>query len=268
MAEFRLGRIKFVWKDAWTSGDTYYVDDVVRYGGKTYICVAGHVADADFYTDLDNIPTRWNQMTDGQNWRGTWATDTFYALGDIVQYGGILYICNDSHTSAATSTLGLEPDILKWDTFVEGFAWKSSWATSTRYKKNDIVKYGGYTYICNTGHTSASTASSGLEANLGSWDPFNEGLEYKGEWTDNGSSFRYKKNDIVKYGSGLWRCATNHTSTSSFATDASNWTQFVKGFEYESTWSSSTTYQPGDIVGYGGNQYVAKTNHSNSNPVT
>ena len=51
MAEFKLGRIRFVWKDQWTTGSTYYVDDVVRNGGKTYICAVGHTAAADFYTD-------------------------------------------------------------------------------------------------------------------------------------------------------------------------------------------------------------------------
>jgi hypothetical protein len=58
MAEFKLGRIRFVWKDEWTTATTYYVDDVVRYGGKTYICQSGHIAAANFYTDLDYSPTK------------------------------------------------------------------------------------------------------------------------------------------------------------------------------------------------------------------
>ena len=32
MAEFKLGRIKFVWKGSWATTTTYYVDDVIRYG--------------------------------------------------------------------------------------------------------------------------------------------------------------------------------------------------------------------------------------------
>ena len=42
MAEFKLGRIRFVWKSSWTTATTYYKDDVVEYGGKLYICVIGH----------------------------------------------------------------------------------------------------------------------------------------------------------------------------------------------------------------------------------
>ena len=68
MAEYKLGRIRFVWKDSWTTGTIYYVDDVVRINGKTYICQIGHTSAVDFYTDLDYSPTKWNQLSDGR-WR-------------------------------------------------------------------------------------------------------------------------------------------------------------------------------------------------------
>ena len=103
MAEFKLGRIKFVWKGAWANGTTYYVDDVVNFGGKAFICVVGHTADSDFYTDLNNVPTRWNTLSDGLRWRSEWSTATDYVVNDLVRYGGNLYICTNQHTSAATS---------------------------------------------------------------------------------------------------------------------------------------------------------------------
>lgn len=34
MAEFKLGRIRFVWKADWATSTTYYKDDVIRFGGK------------------------------------------------------------------------------------------------------------------------------------------------------------------------------------------------------------------------------------------
>jgi len=264
MAEFNLGRIRFVWKGAWVTSTTYIKDDVIRYGGKTYLCVIGHTAAADFNTDLENIPTRWNQMSDGQEWKGNWSTSTFYKLNDIVKYGGYIYICNDSHTSAATATLGLEADQAKWDLFAETFDWKTNWATSTRYKVNDIVKYGGITYICNQGHTSAATATLGLEADQAKWDFLHKGIDYLGSWS--AASVRYKINDVVKYGAGLWICTTYHTSSATFA--ESNWEQFVEGLEFNDTWNSSAVYQPGDTVAYGGYVYISKTNHTNQVPTS
>ena len=265
MAEFKLGRIRFVWKDQWTTGTTYYKDDVVRLGGKTFICTTGHIAAADFYTDLDYSPTKWNQVSDGQAWKGDWTPATSYVINDLVKYGGIVYLANNNHTSAATATIGLESNLSDWDIFSQGVDWKGSWSISTRYKKNDLVKYGGYTYICNTGHTSAATANLGLEDSLGNWTAFNQGIEYKTTWV---TGTRYKLNDVVKYGAGLWICTDDHTAAAAFLTDstASRWESFVEGLEFESVWDNGTLYQPGDIVVYGGNQYISKTFHSASSP--
>jgi len=309
MAEFKLGRIKFVWKNDWNTGTTYYKDDIIAYGGKTFLCVVGHTSAADFYTDLENVPTRWNQFSDGQDWKGNWSSTTLYKVNDIVKYGGYVYICNNghtssstlesnqadwdllaegfdwkgnwststtfkvndlvkygglvylcntAHTSAATAALGLESDQAKWDLFSKGVDWKGAWTVSTRYKVGDLVRNGGNSYICNLGHTSAATEASGLEADQAKWDYFNQGIDYTGTWTN---AYRYKHNDIVKYGGGTWICITPHTSTASFVSDGANWNQFVEGIEFEGDWNSGTTYQPGDIVRYGGNSYIVKNTH-------
>ena len=191
MAEFKLGRIRFVWKNNWATSTVYYKDDVVAYGGKIYICVSGHTSDAsDFYTDLNISPAKWNLVSDGQTWKGNWSVSTAYKLQDIVKYGARLYIANTNHTSAASASDGLENDISKWDIFAEGLDWKGDWTVGTRYRVNDFVKYGGITYVCNTLHTSNADASVGLEADQSKWTPFNEGIDYKASWSAN---TRYKK---------------------------------------------------------------------------
>ena len=266
MAEFKLGRIRFVWKGSWSAANTYYQDDVVSFGGKTYICTIGHTSQSNFFSDLDIVPSNWNLVSDGQTWRGEWTVSTDYVYGDIVSYGARLYIANTIHTSAATdadATDGLEVDIAKWDAYAEGLYWKGDWSVSTRYRINDFVKYGGSTYVCNTLHVSTATTADGLESNISNWDIFNSGLEYKGSWAKN---TRYKYNDLVRYGAGVWICTTAHTSTTDLGTDTANWSKFVEGFQYENDWSPFRPYQPGDVVRYGGNQYIAKTNHTASSP--
>ena len=104
MAEFKLGRIRFAWKNNWASTTTYYKDDVIAYGGKMYLCVVGHTSASDFFTDLDVSPSKWNLVSDGQTWKGDWTTGTYYVYNDIVAYGARLYICQTVHTSAADST--------------------------------------------------------------------------------------------------------------------------------------------------------------------
>jgi hypothetical protein len=266
MAEFKLGRIRFVWKNQWATATVYYQDDVIAFGGKTYICTIGHTSQADFFSDLDIVPSKWNLVSDGQTWKGDWTVDTNYVYNDIVSYGARLYICNTIHTSAATAidaTDGLEVDLAKWDAYAEGLDWKGDWGVSTRYRINDFVKYGGSTYVCNTLHISAATAASGLEFDLAKWNVFNQSTEYKGGWS---ATTRYKLNDLVRYGAGIWICITPHTSAGTFGANSANWTKFVEGFQYENDWSPVVPYQSGDVVRYGGNQYISTTSNTGSIP--
>jgi len=314
MADFKLGRIRFIWKGDWTALTTYYVDDIVRNGGNTYVAITGHTASADFPDDQAN----WNKISDGQEWKSDWAINTYYKENDIVKYGGYLYIANEAHTSAATDALGLEDDQSKWDLYAEGFdyqaewqpltrykindivkynstiylcteghtsaadtltglendqdkwdvfsqgvSWQGDWQVNTRYVVNDIIRYGGRTYVANTGHVSAATATLGLEANQSSWDIFHDGIEYKGDWS---TGTRYKLNDLVKSGGGIWICTTYHTSQNYLSDDNSKWAQFTEGLEFEDSWSGTTPYQAGDFVTYGGYSYVAITNNVGSRP--
>jgi hypothetical protein len=269
MAEFKLGRIKFVYQGTWTTSYGYVVDDIVTNGGKTYICVISHTSSSAFATDLAGIPgvTKWNLIADGTTWRNTWASTTYYNLGDIVLWGAIVYVCKTAHTSQTY----LEDDQSKWDQFSAGFKWLGTWTTSTRYKVRDFVYYGGSTYVCKTQHTSASTAASGLENDSNKWDIFNQGITYLGNWNSpdlaGGSAVRYKQNDVVKFGADLWICTGYHTSTGT-TIDTGNFSIFVNGFQFEGSWSAASEYQIGDVATYGGYTYTAIQNSGASNPQT
>ena len=263
MAEFKLGRIRFIWKDAWVTGTTYYKDDVIRYGGRTYICVIGHTASAEFATDLYAPEPVWQQMSDGQDWKNDWSTSTVYKTNDVVKYGGYLYICNTDHTSAADTTLGLEADQEKWDLFIEGFDYKADWATSTRYKINDIVKYGALVYLCTQEHTSAADTADGLELDQDKWDIFTEGTDWKDIWTP---VTRYRVGDTVRYGGTLYVCNEGHTSAADDATgleaDQTKWDYVHKGIEYLGNWSKNTRYKINDVVKDSGSLWICTTYHT------
>ena len=261
MAEFLLGRIKFVYQGSWTTSTQYLVDDIVTNGGKTYICTVSHVAAAQFVSDF-NL-NKWSVISDGVKWKGNWTTNTLYDFGDLVKYNGIVYLCKAAHTSALLVADGLEDDSDKWDEFVNSFYFRNDWTTNTIYHKGDIVNYGGITYYCIIYHTSAATASLGLETDIGNWQVFNAGIDYKGTWS--GASIRYKLNDIVKFGANLYNCVTPHTSTGT-SIDLVNFQIFSNGLQYIGTWNNSTTYVKGDIVTYGGNSYIASANNLNADP--
>jgi hypothetical protein len=109
MAEFKLGRLRFVWKSTWASSTSYVKDDIVKYGGTAYVCVVGHIANADFNVDV--LADKWVIMTSGQSWVDQpWTPSTTYKLNDLVKYGGNTYICTENHESDSTLNGGFSTD--------------------------------------------------------------------------------------------------------------------------------------------------------------
>ena len=281
--EFKIGRLRYTWRGEWLVAAIYNRDAVVQYNGKTYICLEPHTAQADFYDDLYYITgegastPRWLLTIDGRVWKNDWLPNTLYSLGNIVKYGGVVYICTVSHTSGPQ-----ELTIENWATYSSFDKWNGDWTVDTVYGLGDIVKYGGIVYRCTFNHVSASTSDEGLEANLsqnnsdyltgddstlGAWEVVNDGIDYKGEWI---VSTRYKKNDVVRNGADLYIALEGHTGVIPFdfnvpgdgpddsaLSDITNskWALWQPGNENKNTWSNSTTYQIGDIAIYGGYSY-------------
>lgn len=188
MAEFILDRFKYNWKGDWTAATAYSRDDIVRVGGKSYVALKTHTSDALFRTDLyatipGSTPPQpdpvWRVMTSGRTFDGAWVTGTVYDEGDIVLFGGALYLCTTGHTAAA-----FEDNVDDWEIFVDGINFDRAWASGTNYGRGDLVKYNGIVYRCIIEHTAGST----LEDNIGddsttiAWEVFHEGIEFVGAY--------------------------------------------------------------------------------------
>lgn len=259
-AEFKIGRLRFTWLGPWTASTAYPRDSVVQYQGKTYVCLVPNTSSANFYADLYASPfPYWNLVVDGKTFQGTWAPSTVYSLGNLVIFGGVVYYANTNHTSTTFAA-----DAAKWTIYTRFSAWKSTgWAINTAYGVNDVVKYGGIVYSCNTNHTSAATTDLGLEANQSSWTIIEQGIDYKSTWTAN---TRYKVRDVVKLNADLYICSASNKDASFVP---ANWTLWFPGKMYQGTWSNATIYQPGDVAIYGGYSYISNTvNNTNNTPST
>jgi hypothetical protein len=88
----------------------YSKDDVVTYGGQTYITLLPHASGSAFAVDL--AANKWSRFTGGFRWMGNWANATNYKVNDIVNNGGATYIVNTDHTATTFSS-----DLAKWDSF-------------------------------------------------------------------------------------------------------------------------------------------------------
>jgi hypothetical protein len=213
---------------------------------------------------LEQDQEKWTAYAKTDNWLKDWLVDTRYRLNDVVKYNGILYRCIDNHTSAKTVALGLENDSSKWQLISFSEEWRTDWTPATRYRRNDIIRYGGIVYRCNSGHTSAATTALGLEIDFSSWQIVHSGIEYKGLWS---TSFKYKLNDVVKYGANQWICFLGHISDPD-EFEPSKWNLYIPGLEYKEQWTTLDNYIPGDVVKYGGYSYFSKTHNFNFAPST
>ena len=268
MAEFRISRIRYTWRNSWSATTAYNRDDVVRYGGSTWICQRQHTA-ATFAADQTYLANQndtqpspaWFKMTDGYAWRGTWTTTpTLYNPGDLALQGGVIYLCVTSHTSTST----FDANIADWAVYLSADNWRSAWAPATRYSIGDIVRYNGIVYRCIVGHTSSTTAL-GLEIGNNDaeddstgelWQVYYEGIEYAGTWT---TATRYRLNDLVKYGGSVLRCVVGHVAGANI-TNANFVTEFL-GQNFYDSWNNTVYYAIGDVVRHGGYLYVAAANN-------
>ena len=108
------------------------MDDVIKEGGNLYICTNQHtstgVASAWYTSDF---PGNWELYHEGLNFRGAFATDSYYGINDVVSFGPRYYRCTSPYTSAGNISapesdpagIGSDsffPPANNWDEFSQG----------------------------------------------------------------------------------------------------------------------------------------------------
>jgi len=159
-----------------------------------------------------------------------------------------------------------------WTIFALHIEYLGNWTSGDDYADGSLVRYNGVVYKCVMAHTAGSL----LEDDQDKWQVFFEGREFRGDWS---AGNNYRKNDLVKYGSSIYRCIEGHLSQSTVIIDEPSEDFIVDigfdtdkfviefpGFQFEGEWNSTTEYQQGDIVKYGGTLYTARSPNRNVEP--
>ena len=102
MAEFRLGRVKFNWTGDWTVSKSYLIDDIVKFGGNTYVAVTNHTSTASTSNFYSNDLSNWNIHIEGLEQKGAWSAGVYYRVNDLVTFGNVVYRVTTAHTSEGT----------------------------------------------------------------------------------------------------------------------------------------------------------------------
>ena len=147
----------------WTSTTLYEPGNLVKAGGNVYLCLTSHTSSSYFANDI----LKWEIFAVGSNFKGDWTPSyNKYQVGDVVRYNGYVYQCVLEHSSSTSSNgIGVgtndgndDSTAETWQVVVENVEYRGTFATSTRYRLNDLVKYGGSILKCIDEHTSSATS--------------------------------------------------------------------------------------------------------------
>ena len=270
MADFVLGRLKFKWRGDWGTSTAYLIDDIVKYGGNTYVCVTNHTSASsieNFYTDL-NSNSYWQLHTEGLFFKGDWTPTTFYKINDLVKYGAYQYRVTTQHTSQSLFSLRDVDSTIVWQVFSEGLQWEDTYNTSVTYQDGDVVSYGGYTYV----YVNSTPSTGNTPTDNVYWDVVTTGFKTLGAYS-HGTT--YKTGDVVTYGGNSYVVNTNHTNEypaiqSTGATNTSYWNLISSGLNFISGgYNAATEYKINDVVRFASSSYVMiKDRQTNVEPGT
>jgi hypothetical protein len=251
----------------WSSSVLYDEGVLVLAGGNVYIALATHTSAAQFATDI----LKWEVFAAGSNFRNTWSTSTRYRVGDVIRYNGYTYECVLEHTSGSISDgvivgnadADADSTAETWKVVVENYTFVGAYTTSTRYRLNDLVKYGGSIFKCIVEHTSSSTPGAIDDEKFVT---YLSGFEFDNDW--NNSTY-YAVGDVVRYGGTVYVAASNNLASQpglnqqyDYGVGNPAWTIITKGINFRGEYDSqgNTRYQTGDIIRRGGSLWVSLTN--------
>jgi len=267
MAEFRLGRLKFNWRDAWVGSTAYVIDDLIRFGANSYVCVGNHTSQA-LAANFTSDAAYWELHTGGFESKGDWTATTAYVIDDIVKEGGNMYICTNQHTSTGLSSNFEGTDLAgNWKLYQEGLNFVGAYSTDTYYGVNDVTLFGPREYRCTASfQTPTDQRVPGIGTNGAGSDAFfppeqnftqlSAGYENKGSYI---VTERYERGDIVEWKGSTYTAISTNPSNKQPNEQDSDWSFLNLGIGTggQEAWNPTGVYSKGQIVRFGGNTYQA-----------
>ena len=191
----------------WTTSTKYNAGALALYDNLLYRAKSEHTSGSTFTSDISS----WDLVTATLN---AWTASTFYPKSTVIINGNKLYQCTSQHTSSSDFTA----DTANWQCLTSGTV--EDWKANTTYAIGTLCVYDLKLYRCKTEHTSSSSlTNSEISTN---WELVGGGSGGIEAWE---SSKAYGVGDLVLYKDTIYKCRTEHTSTSDFSADYSSyWT--------------------------------------------
>lgn len=258
----------------WEQNRSYAPNAVVKYGANFYKCVITHSSGSALEDDIEN----WELYLEGLNWKGDYASGTLYRVNDLVKYGGTIFRCTETHTSAGNAI-----DTGRFDVEIFGSQYDGLWNSSINYNIGDIVRHEGFMYYAVNNNIDSKPY---IDSDAGSldWILLARNINFRGTWSVNGI---YKTGDVVYRGGNLYLALRDIGGVVQVAgdiegappvlisgelqdgstldyLDPSAWELLIPGKSWKGSWESGTVYGVGDIVIWKGTAYTCNIEHQAS----
>ena len=225
------------YKGEYADSTRYKLNDVVKSGGSLWKCSLGHEATG---TIRDNS-SKWDIFVPGLEYDRVWNSEVEYTFGDVVLYGGYLYVALENNLNQIPSADGIQQDTGPWELITRGYTVLGDWTLGVEYKPGDVVRHNGYLYV-NLTDTNASDPDS--DPNI--WKILAEGQEYRSDWVDD---TEYRLGDVVVWQGSSYVCILRHDSSTTdsrpdldIAGTSTYWNFYVQGD------TSAVLNTQGDII--------------------
>jgi hypothetical protein len=188
------------------------------------------------------------------SYQGAYSASVQYVQNDVVTYGANAYV----YTNTTASTGSTPTNTTYWSVMTAGLQFEGTWSASASYQANDIVTFGGKSYVALQDNTNQDPTEAAY------WDVIADGIHQVGAWS--ASTDYYYPGDVVTRGGSQYIALTYHEPTASFASDLANddWEEFIRGTRFRGTWTADTAYLKDDIVSDGVNTHIATTDFTSN----
>ena len=241
------------WRNVWTVGTTYRLNDLVKYGGIVYRCISEHTSAATIDLGLEDNQSDWEVVSRAYEYKSEWTQSIRYKINDIVKYGPSLWICTTPYTSGQTF------DETKFTLWIPGVESEGVWDPNDQYQIGDVVSYGGYQYQSLTINVNQIPS-----LNSDDWENINQGFRWLGNYNENqagdSSIEYYRPGDVVRLGGNIY-VALQDNIESEPGIDPADWELIGQNDEWTNTWEDGREYYPNDLVTYAGTLYRCITRH-------
>ena len=237
-------------RGAWTANTQYNLNDIVRYGADAYVVTTQHVSPNAPSGFQSTANANYQLLTGGLEFENDYNGSTYYAIGDIVRYGGYVWVAVKHNQG------NLPTDNSNWEVLSTGFNARGVYNNATQYLPGDVVNYGAYNYVAKV------TTTGNLPSSSGQWSLVSKGTQYLGTYNP---ATTYVAGDTVRFGGNTYIAVTETTGTNPTVANSAYWTTFTTGLNWKGTWANNTTYQASDVVGHANNSYISITTNNLNN---